>query len=797
MGKDQSSLFSSGPTSRTESLSRSVRNRRQDWAETLLNQDGVTDRVVTSLVSANTGWGLLVVVLFAVVCSIAVIWTRDQALVAPGRIMDETRLVRYEITAEDETLTARARDSARLRTPRVYVADVPAIDALVQSLENLPKALASVEKLDEVDPTIRGQFALTPELLGAVKAETTEGKPTPGWLAKIASLSAQLRRRPMLSQQTYQKSVQEGTNQYVRLVVGNDTLSAVVRGDLINVEDKSLSDVVASLARDAGFVGSARELVSNRLRFEPKPTFSYDEAATASDQNSAAQAVPAVITKNPVGQVIFQRGDVLTQAQHGLFVADLRTYADNATFWQRYGRACGIVVACIAITLALTGYTTLFNPRIRNKVSRIIGVAAMLAGGLLAACIGTAVAPQFGAATSIIPTIFVTMLMCIAYDRRSALAYGLLHGLLVCLSLRESSGTMAVMIAGIACVVWTLREIRDRNSLFRTSLFTGLGVGIATVTFSLIERPLVEGIQRELLLDAAFAGVGSLVAGGVALFILPQIERAFNVTTGLTLMELRDPKQPLLRELQQRAPGTYNHSLNVAAIAEAAAESIGADSLLTYVGALYHDVGKMNKPEYFVENQTPGINRHDKLSPAMSLLIIVGHVKDGMELAREFRLPRNIQHFIEAHHGTTLVEFFFARAKKLAQQAAAANGKRPAEDDLQDIAQEDQEMEPDDVLLPDEFEYRYPGPKPRTREAAILMICDAVESATRTLSDPTPSRIENLVRTMATKRLMDGQFDDCELTLRDLNLIVESVARTVSSMFHSRIAYPDRATRVG
>jgi len=315
------------------------------------------------------------------------------------------------------------------------------------------------------------------------------------------------------------------------------------------------------------------------------------------------------------------------------------------------------------------------------------------------------------------------------------------------------------------------------------------------VIFSLIERPLVAQIPQEILLDSALAAAGTVISGGVALFLLPLLERAFNVTTGLTLMELRDPKQPLLRELQQRAPGTYNHSLNVAAIAEAAAEAIGADSLLTYVGALYHDVGKMNKPEYFVENQIPGINKHDRLSPAMSLLIIVGHVKDGMELAAEFRLPRNIQHFIEAHHGTTLVEFFFARARQLARQEW--HGRDVPADDQDDTSQSADDTPMPEVYVPEEFEYRYPGPKPKTKECAILLICDAVESATRTLTDPTPSRIEALVRSLANKRLMDGQFADCELTLRDLNLIVESISRTLASMFHSRVSYPAAGRAAG
>jgi membrane-associated HD superfamily phosphohydrolase len=175
-----------------------------------------------------------------------------------------------------------------------------------------------------------------------------------------------------------------------------------------------------------------------------------------------------------------------------------------------------------------------------------------------------------------------------------------------------------------------------------------------------------------------------------------------------------------------------------------------------------------------------GANKHDKLSPAMSLLIVVGHVKDGVELAREFKLPGAIQHFIEAHHGTTLVEYFYHRAKKIAEAVNAGLG-------------EDEEPG-DEQMVPDEFEYRYPGPKPRTREVAILMLSDAVESATRAMSDPTPARIDTLVREIAHKRLMDGQFDDCELTLRDLNTIVESVIRTLTSMHHSRVSYPGSGT---
>ncbi|MFG0251919.1 MAG: HDIG domain-containing metalloprotein, partial [Phycisphaerales bacterium JB038] len=311
-----------------------------------------------------------------------------------------------------------------------------------------------------------------------------------------------------------------------------------------------------------------------------------------------------------------------------------------------------------------------------------------------------------------------------------------------------------------------LQEVRQRNTLMRAGILSAAVLGITTFVVQFLEEPLVPGVLREMATDAALAALSGLLVSLFILGILPTIERLFDVTTGLKLVELRDTKQPLLRELQQRAPGTFNHSLTIASIGENAAEAIGADPLLTYVGGLYHDIGKMNKPDYFIENQGSGYNKHAKLRPAMSLLVIVGHVKDGIEMAREFGLPRQIIHFVESHHGTTLVEYFFHAAR----EQAAENPDREA---------------------PSELEYRYPGPKPKTREAAILMLCDCVESATRAMVDPTPSRIESLVHELARRRLLDGQFDDCALTLHELKLIEGSIIKSMCAIYHGRITYPE------
>ncbi len=221
---------------------------------------------------------------------------------------------------------------------------------------------------------------------------------------------------------------------------------------------------------------------------------------------------------------------------------------------------------------------------------------------------------------------------------------------------------------------------------------------------------------------------------------------------------------PLLRELMVQAPGTYHHSVIVGNLAEAAAEAIHANPLIARVGAYYHDIGKIRKPLYFIENAGCQENRHDKLSPSMSALILVAHVKDGVEMARAARLGEPIEEIIRQHHGTSLIKFFFEKAKK---------------------------KEEEGEYQVDERDYRYPGPRPQSREAALIMLADAVEAASRTLVDPTPARIKGMVQKLISNIFIDGQLDNCELTLKDLHLIARSFNLILAGMFHQRIDYPE------
>jgi len=750
-----------------------------------VREPGAGERVRHMIQSAPFGWAVLLGAAFVLFASAVVIWSREQPLVAVGRVMTETRDVRVNFTIVDEAETSARRELARQQTPRVFVADEAAIEEIRASLENLPTALASAESLEAVEPRIRERFRLTPDGLAALQREATH---IDSWHERVRRLHTLLRERPLLDAQTWQRAVQEGSSTRIELRVGHERIG-VARTAVVNIaEPDSLEEAATSLARRAGFEGASRAVVASRLMVTPRPTFRYDAAGTTSAQQESASRVEAQIRQVPAGTPIFSRGQVLNPAQYDLFKAELAAAATEGSNWARPLRRAALVLAVASITLAAGVYGAMFVPRLRRNPTRMGGLAGLLGACLLLAALLSATNPHLLAQTASTPVLFAAVILAIAYDRRVALAMGTLLAILVGVALRLPVGFLGAILAGVCVAAWRLGEVRDRRGLVAMALWTGLALSIAFLLGGIIERPLVGNGLTETLTDALFAGVGAVLVGAVTLFVLPLVERAFDITTGMTLIELRDPKQPLLRKLQQRAPGTYNHSLNVASIAEAAADAIGADPLLTYVGSLYHDIGKMNKPEYFVENQSGGPNKHDKLSPAMSLLVIVGHVKDGAEIAREAGLPRPLLHFIEAHHGTTLVEYFYQRARQKAEQELeetrsatppSAEGARPSA--------RPPAPEPE---LPAEVEYRYPGPRPRTKECAMLMLADAVESATRTLAEPTPSRIDQLVRTIANKRLLDGQFDDCDLTLRELHIAAESISKTVAAIYHGRIAYP-------
>jgi hypothetical protein len=366
----------------------------------------------------------------------------------------------------------------------------------------------------------------------------------------------------------------------------------------------------------------------------------------------------------------------------------------------------------------------------------------------------------------LVPLMLFGMTMAIVYRQEVALLMTGVLSWIVAVAVGHGLSEFVLLLGANAVAILSLGRIRNRSKL----IYVGLSAGAVAAVLDIVTNVIDSQSPDVLLLkDAALTGFWGLAAGVLMTGLLPFIEQTFGVLTDLSLLELGDVTHPLLQELVRRAPSTYNHSITVGSIAEAAAESIGARGLLVRVGAYFHDIGKMLKPGYFVENQGQEQSRHEALVPAMSTLVIVAHIKDGSDLARQHHLPQPIIDLIQQHHGTTLVEYFYDLAH--GQKGADPNGGEV-----------------------DESVFRYPGPKPQTKEAAVLMLADAVESASRTLVDPTPARIESLVRGITERRLHGGQFDESGLTLRELRTIERTIVMSLTAIYHGRLKYPEQRT---
>ena len=339
------------------------------------------------------------------------------------------------------------------------------------------------------------------------------------------------------------------------------------------------------------------------------------------------------------------------------------------------------------------------------------------------------------------------------------------------------------LICGFAAVFVTLR-VRRWTQLLRAGVFVGLATWILAVMFGMIGPMFSESIGgmnwRAIGWQSAVAVGSGVVTALLAMLTLPVFQAVFRITTDISWLELSDLNHPLLKRLTIEAPGTYHHSLVVANLAEAAAESIGANATMCRVCSYFHDIGKLVKPEYFTENMRRDRNPHDELAPTMSALVILAHVKEGVDLALKHGLNQEVIDVIQQHHGTSLVFFFYKRALQQ-QEDARAGGKimNLREEDLPEVREES---------------FRYAGPRPQTKEAAIISLADSIESASRSLEKVTPQKIDQLITDIIQQRLVDGQLKECDLTMRELEDVAESFKHTLQSMMHTRVAYPSSRT---
>jgi putative nucleotidyltransferase with HDIG domain len=513
--------------------------------------------------------------------------------------------------------------------------------------------------------------------------------------------------------------------------------------ETLDAARKQAEDIVraeqASEETKAALLEIVQEQISPNLVLNPGKVEKARESAEK-------QVKPVMILK---GQTIIRRGEIATE-DHIDILHDLGLLAPTFD-----ALTLGSIIVMIAILLSGMGVYLYLHRRDIFREAKpllILGTVTVLTVFFIAVISSI----PWDGASFLVPAGLGTMLIAILVDPQlsllAAVVFGVLTGII-------SGGSLAAAIIAILSGVagtFAVTRISERSDLMRA----GVIVGVTTACVILASGPLTRNpeISRMWYLGIANGVLSTVITTG----FLPFFENIFRVTTPIKLLELSNPNQPLLRKLLLEAPGTYHHSIIVGNLAEAAAEAIGADSLLVRVAAYYHDVGKTKRPYFFVENQLMQDNPHDKLAPTLSTLIITSHIKDGVDMASRNGLPESVIDIIREHHGTTLVPYFYHKATETAKEESV-----------------------------DEKDFRYIGPKPQTTESAIVMLADSVEAAVRSLSRPTPGRIEGLVRKIVKERLGDGQFDECDLTLKDLDGVANAFVRVLTGIYHPRIEYPD------
>lgn len=500
-----------------------------------------------------------------------------------------------------------------------------------------------------------------------------------------------------------------------------------------------------------------------------QPNITLNGSETEIRAKQAAEEVKKVLFKVKVGEMILREGERVTELQ----LVKLQELQAQTKDRHLFSRSIG--AAMVTALFLIIAFLVHYRPKKEEIVDRnknMLFLSTVLITFLFVAKVSLSVPGVIGATvefdiqeTSVyfgMPVAAGAMTVCLFMGMEAALFFSIVFAALVTLVYGNEFPIFIYVFLSSAMAAYWLQRCRERKVFIKAGAKLGLFnviLGAAVVTYA-------NDASLELYLwSSIFAFTGGLASGIVTAGIVPLLEMLFDYTTDIKLLELANLDQPILRRLMIEAPGTYNHSVIVGTLADAVASEIGANPLLARVCGYYHDIGKIEKAQYFIENLKEGKNRHDKLAPSMSALILTGHVKAGIEIAKQYRLGQAIMDTIQQHHGTSIIEFFFEKAKS-------------------------QKEDGEGTVNPDDF--RYPGPKPQTVEAAIVMMSDVLEAATRALDNPTPARIQGLVQTLINKIFSSGQLDYCEITLKDLHIMAKRFNVVLSGIHHHRIKYPEK-----
>lgn len=712
--------------------------------------------------------------------------------VAPGAVAERDYVANRDLLLPDSDATEVQQNLAREKVRPVYDLDSAAIterEAWVARLFSLGRRVLRGQ--EGAEPEESAQEILAGLSAAAGSAGANAGQDHISLTLEQAGLLAQRRFSPELEERlqglqrrVLRRGVVANKNQLLENRLQGITLRILGGGaperlelDLFNYlgypdEVRDLLDT--ELGDWEGYSAAERQLLVSFLLANLEPNLHPNRSETLARREAAAAEVGQVFSRVRSGQTIARKGDVIDEGQArviGQMRGD-RRLRDRIP--PMVGTLCLLSLTAVVVWFGFARERVAHHSRRRVFAESLLLLLVSLLCAklcfLVAGALGNAfeMAP-FNSGLSYayaIPFASLALVAALLLGRNSALVLSLLFSLLSSRLTAGGDGLWVIFygFAGSLAAIYALDYYKFGQRLVTARV--GLVVGLFNLVMVLILTSFASPGERGLLqvgFDLLCAFAGGLLVAGVASFAIPVLEALLSITTDIKLVELSNTNLPLLRHLAFKAPGTFQHSLMVANLAKEGCEAIGADPVLAYAGGLYHDIGKALRPDYFIENQRPGDNPHDKLLPSMSALILVNHVKDGVEIAHDHGLPQVIVDAIEQHHGTRLMKFFFSRAQER------------RDPDASDITEE---------------RYRYPGPKPQSKVMGVLMLADAVEAASRTLTEPSPVKIRGLIRAIFEDCLADGQLDHTDLTLSDLRNVAESFQRVLATIFHQRVDYP-------
>ena len=520
------------------------------------------------------------------------------------------------------------------------------------------------------------------------------------------------------------------------------------------------------LLRDVGY--TLRNLAVDFVQLLVQPNITQNRSATEERRNAARDEVKDTLYEIKAGEMILRKGDRVT-AQSLVKLDALRAETKKADVLPRILGAAMILLSLMTIIyfISIDRHSGFSRDPNKNLLLIAILLVTFFFFARISASLTGSLTPSSGVsipAESLaygIPLAAGAMLVCLFMGIDLAIPFAMVTAVGAAIIFTDRFEIfLYFFVTGIMAAYW-VQDCRERKVFIKA----GLKLGLLNLLLAAVIRTYLADLSWEALFwDSVFAFVGGIATGVLAAGFTPLIEVSFTYTTDIKLLELANLDQPILRRLMLEAPGTYHHSVTIGTMVEAAASEINANPLLAKVCGYYHDIGKIKKPQYFIENQPDSNNKHDKLAPPMSKRVLISHVKDGVELARKNKLGQVILDTIQQHHGTSVISYLYEKAKQ-------RNGGQAVDNE----------------------DYRYPGPKPQTKEAGLVLLADVVEAASRTLENPTPSRVQGQVQSLIDSIFSAGQLDDCELTLKDLTAIKQTFTKILNGIHHHRIEYSENA----